>query len=60
MALNDGDLLAQISCEKILRDHGMNPAHDVNHLRHPETDGDAAQGVGIELGQVRRARPRKL
>ena len=40
--LNHGDLIAQASCEKALGDHGVDSAHDVHHLRHPEADGDTA------------------
>jgi hypothetical protein len=50
--LDDGDLLAQAGCEQALGDQGVDPAHDVHHLRHPEADGDAAQGVGVELGEI--------
>jgi len=30
----------------------MDPAHDVHDLRHVETNGDAAQSVGIEPGEI--------
>ena len=39
---NDRDLFAQISGEKALGNHRVNAAHDVDDLRHAETDRDAA------------------
>jgi hypothetical protein len=48
--LNHGYLFAQPVREKALGDHGVDAAHDVNHLSYPETHGDAAQSVGIEFG----------
>src|ERR1700751_1642564 len=34
--LNDGDLLPQLADKQILRDHRMDPAHDVDDLPHPK------------------------
>jgi|HubBroStandDraft_5_1064220.scaffolds.fasta_scaffold681756_1 hypothetical protein len=39
---NDRDLFAQISGEKALGNHRVDAAHDVDDLRHAETDRDAA------------------
>ena len=48
--LNHGYLFAQPGREKALGNHGVDAAHDVNHLSYPEACGDAAQSIGIELG----------
>ena len=48
--LNHGYLFAQLAREKALGDHGVDAAHDVNHLSYTEACGDTAQSIGIELG----------
>ena len=48
--LNHGYLFAQPGREKALGDHGVDAAHDVNHLSYSKARGDTAQGIGIELG----------
>ncbi len=37
---------------KGLGNQRMNTAHDVDHLSYAETDGDAAQGVSVELREA--------
>ena len=45
--------MSEIGREDRLRDEGVNAAHNVNHLRHAETRGDAAQCVGVKLADLR-------
>jgi len=50
--LNDSNLFAQIAGEKALGDHRVNAAHNVDDLSYAKADRDAAEGVGVELGEA--------
>src|SRR5882724_13307858 len=54
--LNHGDLPPQLAGEEALRDHRMDPAHDVDDLRHPKARRDAAERVGVVRRELRSAR----
>src|SRR5262249_16134082 len=49
-------LVPELGREDRLRDEGMNAAYDVDDLRHAEAHGDAAQGIGVELADLRLGR----
>jgi acetylornithine deacetylase/succinyl-diaminopimelate desuccinylase-like protein len=49
--LNDSDLPAQAGSEKVLRDHGMHPAYDIHHLRHPASLVSRNESVSVGVQQ---------
>src|SRR5271165_4697819 len=58
-SLNHGDLPTQLAGKQALRDHPMDPAHDVDDLGDPEARRDAAQRVSVMRRQLG-ARRQKL
>src|SRR6516225_11072926 len=56
LPLNDGDLLPQLAGKQAFRDHRVDPAHDIDDLRHPEARRDAAQRVSVVRRQLGAAR----
>src|ERR1700731_3238301 len=49
-------LLPEFFGEDVLRDQRVDAAHDVHDLGHAEANGDAAQGISVELADLRLGR----
>src|SRR5215469_17174111 len=49
-------LLPELAGEDILRDECVHTLHDINHLGHAKTHGNAAQSVRVELANLRLGR----